>query len=133
MVELHGWLTVKSTCGDEDLLTAEQTDGILRQVQAILTDCGDSIRSEYRNGGLFLTALVCAHHRAPDTDAVLNAFRQIAETASGSYGMIFLHDDEDSRLPNGFQVLVYRRGQCHMRQDTDLSPCIPMLEDAVTG
>lgn len=131
MIELHGWLTVRSTCGDEEQLTSAQTADVMQRVRAVLAACGADIRSEYRNGALFLSALICANHRAPDTDAVLGAFRQIAAAASGSYGLIWLHDDEDAQLPNSFQVYVFRRGQCIMRGDTDLSPCIPVIEDPV--
>ena len=128
MVELHGWLTVEETYADEDLLPEHEQRRIAEAVRGIIAESG--LVPEYVNGACFLRALYCGNHRTPQVDAVIECFRRVAETASGSYGMIHLRDDEDAVSGNAFQVWVFRRGACIQRADTDFSPCIPVIEDA---
>ena len=129
MIELHGWLTVQETAGDEDLLTPQERDSINRQIEDVLrqADCGLGLLC--RNGQRFLSTLYCGNHRTPQVDAVIAVYRRIAEIAAGSYGMLCIRDDEDSLSGNAFQVMILRRGQAYWRLDTDFSPCIPVIED----
>ncbi|WP_162240377.1 Imm7 family immunity protein [Nocardia arizonensis] len=61
---------------------------------------------------------------------VVDSFRRIAAVAPGSYGIMYIRDDEDySGSGNEFQVLVMRRGIITVAGDTLLSPCVPMIED----
>ena len=133
MIELHGWMTVLETPGDEDAIPQQELDRIRRTVQAVLseTDCG--VELQYRNGQAFLSTLYCGNHRTPQTDAIINTYRRIAEAAPGSYGMLCIRDDADNAFRNAFQILVFKRGGCHRRTDTDFSPCIPVIEDASAG
>ena len=129
MIELHGWLTVQETPGDEDALPQETLDCIRDAVKAVLseTDCG--VEMQYRNGQAFLSTLYCGNHRTPQVNDIICTYRRIAEIASGSYGMIMIWDDEDNAFSNAFQVLVFRHGTANWRTDTDFSPCIPVIED----
>lgn len=129
MIELHGWLTVLETPGDEDALPQQALDRIRQQIQAVLsgTDCGAELL--YRNGQAFLSTLYCGNHRTPQVDDIISTYRRIAEIASGSYGMICIRDDEDNTFGNAVQILVFKRGHSHWRTDTDFSPCIPVIEE----
>ena len=129
MIELHGWLTVNETAGDEDRLPPQTLARIRGQIEAVLreTDCGDAL--QYRNGQAFLSTLYCGNHRTPQVDAIISAYRRIAEIASGSYGMLCIRDDEDNTFSNAFQVMIFKRGHMQQRTDTDFSPCIPVIED----
>ena len=129
MIELHGWMTVLETPGDEDAISQQELDRICSDVQALLSEMDCGVELQYRNGQVFLSTLYCGNHRTPQADAIISTYRRIAEIASGSYGMLCIRDDEDNAFSNAFQILVFRRGSGHWRTDTDFSPCIPVIED----
>jgi Immunity protein 7 len=64
---------------------------------------------------------------------VLNLFEWIAENSLGSYGILYLRDDENSRrdfdYSNEFRVWTLRKGILTENSDPFLSPCIPTIED----
>lgn len=132
MVELYAWLSVHETAADEDALTPETLKRIMASVQDILRqpDCG--IRLQYMNGQPCLQTAFCANHRTAETDAIIGTYRRIAETASGSYGVLYLRDDADPQYHNDMQVYYFRRGAVTHGIMPEFSPCIPKLEDAVS-
>ena len=131
MVELYAWLSVHETAADEDALTPEALKRIMASVQDILRqpDCG--IRLQYMNGQPCLQTAFCANRRTAETDAIIGTYCRIAETASGSYGVLYLRDDADPQYHNDMQVYTFRRGAVTHGIAPDFSPCIPKLEDAV--
>ena len=130
MVELHGWLTVSATYKDEDTLADFEPDKVLQTVKKIISASGYNIRLKYQNGSAFIDTLICSNHRTKEVDDIIGIYRHISEAATGSYGMIFLRDDEDAEHGNEFQVYVFKKGKCILKTDTELSPCIPTIEDA---
>lgn len=130
MVELHGWLSVWETYGDEDLLSQEELDKIMRKVKDIVSQSGIELR--YINGVPFVNTTVCSNHLTADVDSIIEAYKSIAETATGSYGVIYLRNGEDKEHYNEFQVFVFRKGTCTHKIDKDFSPCIPMIESDTT-
>lgn len=131
MIELYAWLSVHETAADEDALTPEALKCIMASVQDILRqpDCG--IRLQYMNGQPCLQTAFCANHRTAETDAIIGTYCRIAETASGSYGVLYLRDDADPQYHNDMQVYYFRRGAVTHGIMPEFSPCIPKLEDAV--
>lgn len=129
MTELHGWLAVRETYGDEDELPQYQLESITRKVKEIVSGNEFGVELQSCNGSLYITTLFCSNHRNAEIDGIISVYKSIAETAAGSYGMIWLWDDEDAVHHNEFQVFVFKRGKCLFRTDTDLSPCIPVIED----
>ena len=126
-VELHRWLSIWETYGDEDAFPREELDGIMRRVKDIVSQSGVEMR--YVNGLPFIDTLLYTNHRTKEIDDVIEAYTSISKTAAGSYGVIYLRDDEDDKHYNEFQVYVFRKGECIRRADKDFSPCIPMIED----
>lgn len=127
MVELHGWLSIWETYGDEDLLSRDELDGITRKVKDVVSESGLELR--YINGVPFVNTLLCSNHRTVQVDNIIGAYTKIAQTATGSYGVIYLRDDEDAEHYNDFRIYVFKKGTCTQRIDKDFSPCIPMIED----
>lgn len=132
MVELHGWLSIRETYEDEDLLSPKEINEITRKVKDIVSDSG--LELKYANGSPFINTLLCSNHRTSEVDEIIEAYKNISKTATGSYGIIHLHDDEDSEYYNEFQIYVFKRGECINKIDKDFSPCIPTIEDGtITG
>lgn len=129
MVELHGWLSIWETYEDEDLLPPEEIDEITRKVKEIISDSNCGIELKYINGTPFVNTLICSNHRTPEVDDVIEVYKSISKTATGSYGVIYLRDDEDTVHFNEFQIYVFKKGTCSQRADEDFSPCIPTIEE----
>lgn len=129
MIELHGWLSVRETYENEDMLSQNTIDTIMKNVQSIIENGKCGIKLQYANGMPFISTLFCSNHRTNETDEIIETYKRVSETASGSYGIIYLHDDEDKKHYNEFQVFVFRKGCCSYYTDTFFSPCIPTVED----
>lgn len=129
MVELHGWLSIWETYGDEDLLSQNELDGIMRKVKDIVSESGLEMR--YINGVPFVNTLLCSNHRTAEVDNIINAYTKITQTATGSYGVIYLRDDEDAEHYNDFRIYVFKNGTCTQRADVDFSPCAPTIEETL--
>ncbi len=131
MVELFAWLSVRETAADEDTLPPGTSERIMNEVQEILQQCDCGIRLHYMNGQPFLQTAFSANHRTAETDAIIGVYSRIAATAAGSYGVLYLRDDEDAQFYNDMQVYHFRRGAVIHGVEPVFSPCIPKLEDAV--
>jgi len=127
MVELHGWLCIRETAADEDMVPPKQ--GILEKVLEIVENNKCGITMQIANGERYLQTLFCANHRTEEVGEIIHIYQRISSMATGSYGMIYLHDDEDADHFNSFVVYLFRRGHCGMHIDPYFSPCIPTIED----
>lgn len=131
MFEYHGWITVQSSAGDE---TDQENDAAHAAAAAILQSLQSApgladIRKV--NGSTQVHIAGLANRRSGQGEEVVEAFVGIGRVAPGSYGVLYVHDDEDaSGHENEFQVIVMRRGESYSKSDEYLSPCIPVIEDA---
>ena len=131
MVELHGWLTINECYGDEDRLGQTKLEEIRSRVTDIISKAHSSITLRHANGGTYLDVLHCSNHRTSEVDEIIGVFRDVAKAADGSYGVVYLRDDEDMDHGNDFRVYVFKRGQCFEHKDELLSPCIPEIEGRI--
>lgn len=129
MTELHGWMAISETCSDEDKLTDSEMVDIMSRTISVAQKYG--LKPEYHNGEPFINTILFTNHHTLETDDIITAYTEIARIATGSYGMIYLRDDEDAEHSNEFQIYVFKRGSCERRRDKLLSPCIPALEDKI--
>lgn len=127
MIELYGWLSVRETYENEELFTQNIIGEITKNVQSIIEN-NKCIKLRYANGTPFINTLFCSNHRTNKTDEIIETYKRISETSSGSYGIIYLQDDEDKEHFNGFQIFVFKKGSCNYYTDTNFSPCIPTIE-----
>lgn len=130
MVELHGWLSVWETYEDEDLTPRDELDKIMRKVKAIVSASG--IELKYINGVPFVNTTVYSNHRTAEVDNIIEVYKSISKTATGSYGVIYLLDDEDDEHYNEIQKYVFKKGDCIYKIDEDFSPCIPTIESGAS-
>lgn len=128
MIELHGWLSISETYENEDLFSLAELESISQNVKDVVLNNNCGVELQYRNGFPFITTLLCANHRTEQIDNVIAAYKNIAEIATGSYGVIYIRDDEDEIHYNEFQIYIFKRGKCIYKVDTDFSPCIPSIE-----
>ena len=135
--EYHGWITLKGDSSideDEDDKFDLQFREVLplieeRLLQSVVSN--GLIDSRWVNGTKYVTLNGYHNHESKTTEMLLDFYRYVAEKAIGSYGLLYIYDDEDLRgEDNEFQVYVLAKGQIQKRKDPFLSPFIPTVEDA---
>jgi Immunity protein 7 len=130
MFEYHAWVTVHSSPGDEEDADLKAAfDATEREVQPLQ---GGTTEASLRwvNGAAQLHISGFLNHRSGEGQQVIECFQRIAKVAPGSYGVLYIRDDEDSSGRNNeFQVVVMRRGAIFAAADNFLSPCVPVIED----
>ena len=131
MVELHGWALIREsyTVDNEDANLAQIVEELRREINRI--DADDRlIGVNYSNSEACLIATRCTNHFSEDIAEVIELFETVARIAPGSYGLLYIRNDEDiARHNNAFRAYVLSRGSLRLQQDPFLSPCIPMIED----
>lgn len=130
MIELHGWVTVRETYKasyDEE----DHIDMIVAQIQDEIDKlCWFQPQIKAMNGEWFLQFSLYSNRKDSRSQEIFGLYRSIGEIAPGSYGLIYLYDDEDREgRENQFQVYMLARGCVEEREDLYLSPVIPVIED----
>lgn len=133
MIELHGWLTILETFENEDLLSQHEIEMIRQRVKVIIQSNTCGIKLQYENGTAFLHTLFCSNHHTSEVDGIIETYKSVSKIATGSYGIIYLRDDEDKKYDNEFQVYIFRKGQCIFQNDIFFSPCIPTIENDISA
>lgn len=129
MIELHGWLTIRPTCQDEDFLSKDQLSSIRAKIDHLLQTNTCGLQLQVSNGTPFLNTLFCSNHCTAEVREIIDIYTKISTIATGSYGLLYLWDDENFLYSNEFQVYVFKRGRCIFLSDTHFSPCVPTIED----
>ncbi|HEX7306774.1 MAG TPA: Imm7 family immunity protein [Lentzea sp.] len=81
------------------------------------------------NGEYFIHLGGNPNHRRQNGEAVVDLFAKVGQVAPGSYGLLYVHDDEHPQHMLSFQVFRLVRGTVTEHPDHLLSPVIPTLED----
>ncbi len=81
------------------------------------------------NGEYYVHVGGYSNHRGNHGDRVIAGFSRIGRLAPGSYGLLYVQDDEDPVWATGFRVYRMVRGAVTEQADVLLSPVIPTLED----
>lgn len=132
MVELHGWALLREnfTADNEDTQIEQIVSRIAQDVEDTKIE-SNLLRIEYSNAEATLTATRFTNHLSDDITRIIDLFKRVASIAPGSYGLLYLHNDEDTTgLSNAFQVYVLSKGTVTLQQDPFLSPFFPTVEEA---
>jgi hypothetical protein len=130
MIEYHGWLTLRESPSEIDERGLRAIYEGLKQKLSDSAFFSVVIDLKYINGNCQLWISGNANHRSQEFEDVLALLEEIASKATGTYGLLYLWDDEDPQHYNSFQVFVIRRGTVIPECDTYLSPCVPTIEDS---
>ena len=127
MFEYHGWVTV---C--EDSSEPEDNSALLdencREIKAAIEEYKDNmcrVEMFFQNGSPYVRFDGSRNH---SKTWVLNLFTRIGSIAKGSYGLLYVRDDESEKYDNEFQVWRMARGHVTRMKELLLSPCDPLLE-----
>lgn len=129
MVEMHGWITIRETyeVTDEDNLNAivDEVNSELEKLKYI------NPKVKWMNGEGYLQFALFTNHWSGDCQELVSVYYLIAKKAVGSYGLLYVHDDESKDDCNSFVVYKLARGKVERITDTLLSPFIPTVEDSI--
>jgi hypothetical protein len=124
VLEYHGWAVVRDEGGD--MVARAEVEPLVRVI-----DIGANIVCmKVINAQLHVLVSGSSNHRGAEFNDVVECFRRIGVTATGSYGLLHVWDDEDDAHENEFRIYVLRRGQVVVESDSSLSPCVPQIDDA---
>ena len=135
MYEFHGWVTIRESPGEqgEDQQLLERLVADFRaQIRSYNWTSGGALLLDWFNGAYHVLASGLFNHADSRAVQLLELFTAVAERAPGSYGLVYVHDDEvdDLAARNRFQVWVLARGRLYYREDPFLSPYVPTVEDS---
>ncbi|WP_179022266.1 Imm7 family immunity protein [Winogradskyella forsetii] len=131
MIEFNGWAIIRESFreeNDNDVLL----NSIVKQIEQKIStelDYGNEIYSlKYLNGTYHLSIMVNHNRR---TEHVIDFFKWIAEISKGSYGILYVQDDEDIERgnENEFKVWCMKKGKVTELKDIYFSPLNPEVEE----
>lgn len=129
MYEIHGWVVVSTSTIEEDDEEKAKVLVDLRNRIAVFRHGNPDVRLFSLNGGDRVTLSALLNHDGPSALDVLDLYEWIGNSAPGSYGVMFVRDDESISRENQFVVYVMRRGKVAIQPDPFLSPCNPLIDD----
>ncbi|MFB9924265.1 Imm7 family immunity protein [Amycolatopsis halotolerans] len=127
MFEYHGWISLHSTAEAVD----DEPPLRLGEIQALVDDLAGYalIDLQPMNGSYCIHLGGHPNHRGQQGAEVIELFAKVGRLAPGSYGLLYVHDDEHPEHHSGFRVFRLVRGEVTEHADHLLSPVIPTLED----
>jgi Immunity protein 7 len=135
MFEFHGWATLRvDTSDDPDVpVQTAREDAAMERVRALIRAADDDFSffdlRRTGNGLIVLNAHGLRNHRY---ERAIDLFRGMASMLPDSYGLLYVHDDEDSSrggdFTNAFRVWRMARGELIEVADSFLSPYVPTVE-----
>ncbi|WP_460582340.1 Imm7 family immunity protein [Hymenobacter arcticus] len=133
MVEVHGWITLRYSDYHSEIVEQENflytfKQFLLKHCAWVLSDQEGQSGSLISRNGLDCFTLNVQHNHPGSPFYPLDIFTWVAENSTGSYGMLYFHDDEDAIHHNEFQVFVLKRGKLVKANDHFLSPYVEEVE-----
>jgi hypothetical protein len=128
MFEFHGWAVIRYHTHDTDLNEQRRSVDAVRSLARSHQHA--PLISSFAHNGCEGLSWHGTHNRRGGAWA-LELLKQIGSIAPGSYGVLYVLDDEASAREerNGFGIWVLRRGEVSKHADELLSPFVPRCED----
>lgn len=131
MVEIHGWVTLRTSTGESDEDRIDRLACALRQQIEDMEADNPVIELKVLNAKYMIVVSGCTNHWGPAVDDVFRLLQRVGIEAPGSYGILYEWNDENLSRENEFHVWRLARGKLTEHGDALLSPCIPTIEDAM--
>ena len=131
MISINGWICIRESFNEEGE-DENKFDSIIQKIESEISN-NLVYENEYYdlksiNGETYLTLTIGHNHRV---EHPFGFIKWIAEIAIGSFGIIYVFDDEDidRKNNNSFKVWRIKKGIVEELDDPFLSPIIPQIEE----
>lgn len=131
MVEYYGWINLSDSAyeSDDHKLTL-----ILNKLSVYISKhemekTSGLIKLHNVNGSDQLLVSGNTNHFSQDVIDIIDFYHYVTDIAKGSYGLLYIKNDESQDTFNEFEVFVLAKGNLKKEKDPFLSPCIPVIED----
>ena len=129
MVELHGWITIRENYKETD---EDNIYEIVDDINRVIYELGyPELKAKWMNGECCFQCSFYTNHWDGRIQNIINLYNLVAEKAIGSYGLLYVYDDESKSDNNRFVIYKLARGKIEKSADSLLSPFIPTVEDSI--
>ena len=129
MVELHGWITIRENYKETD---EDNIYEIVDDINRVIYELGyPELKAKWMNGECCFQCSFYTNHWDSRIQDTLDIYNLVAEKAIGSYGLLYIYDDESKSDDNRFVIYKLARGKIEKYADSLLSPYIPTVEDSI--
>ena len=131
MVEYYGWISISDSTYESDdkalSLVLEKLHVFINEYK--INDSLGILKLHQVNEVTQLLVSGCRNHFSQELIDIFRLYEYVAKIAVGSYGLLYIRNDESEYAFNEFEVFVLARGEIKKEKDPFLSPCIPVIED----
>ncbi|PXZ06876.1 hypothetical protein DKK70_09435 [Gilliamella apicola] len=131
MVEYYGWISISDSTYESDdkalSLVLEKLHVFINEYK--INDSLGILKLHQVNRVTQLLVSGCRNHFSQELIDIFKLYEYVAKIAVGSYGLLYIRNDESEDAFNEFEVFVLARGEIKKEKDPFLSPCIPVIED----
>lgn len=130
MIDINGWICIRESFNEEGK-NEKKLESIIQTIESKIANEMDIVNEYYDlrrvNCSVYLTITVAHNHQGGH---VIDFFKWVSSIAVGSYGLLYVQDDEQKNgNENRFMVWRMRKGQVDELADPFLSPVNPEIEE----
>ena len=111
MLEIHEWINIWESDDKESNPINEVKNKINHYINSMEFYCDYHIGLDFYNANLCLTIHICSEIDMGEVETIMNLTKYICKIASGSYGTLFVKDEDFEKIENSFQVYRIARGK----------------------
>ncbi len=131
MININGWICIRESYNDE-MNDQPKLIALIKSIESKIAEELNYDNEHYNlksvNGEFYLSITIAHNHRSQHPFEFL---QWIATNSIGSYGIVYVQDDEDYLRgnENKFKVWRMKKGMLDELNDPFLSPVIPEIEE----
>jgi len=131
MIDINGWICIRESFVEEGV-DENKLKSIIKLIESKIEKDLDHDNEYYDlrsiNYSVYLTITAAHNHQGGH---VIDFFKWVSSIASGSFGLLYVQDDEDIERgnENKFKVWRMRKGKVDELEDPFLSPVNPEIEE----
>ncbi len=130
MIEYYGWLRILDNAYESDSKELLKT---IKEVETLTRKFGNNDRIfelKCINSRCILCTAGSTNHKNAYVLEIIELFKTISVIAPGTYGLLYLLDDEDDKgKDDEFQVFKISKGKMIVEKEQLLSPCSKIIFD----
>ena len=132
MIEINGWAVIRESYKEEDD-DNELLNATIKQIESKINelDYSNEFYSLKRLNGTYHLSIMVNHTHRAVTEHIIDFFKWLALISKGTYGIMYVQDDEDTERGNEakFKVWSIKKGKVAELDDIYLSPLNPEIEE----